>query len=131
MEQSTVKWRNFVNCQVCGSGGAYCFPQNFICTECWSADASKRGYTGSVQNDVKFLKGHVPRQKFTPFKKADTVGFLKTWQHLVLDIAITLMFLFAIVAQEYRIAKLEFRTQVLIDAAAILLEDKLARDGER
>jgi hypothetical protein len=97
--QSLVKWRNYVNCQVCGTGGAYTFPHNFVCYECWSTDASKRGYTGSIHTDSKWLSGHVGRPKTTVFKKANTGEYLKTWQHLVIDIALALAIIYGLGVQ--------------------------------
>ena len=142
MEPFVVKWRNFVQCDLCGRFGAYTYPNNKICVECWSTDASKRGYEGSIQSDPKFLGGKLKTTTFAP--PTDVHDHIKGYLHIFIDIAIILCLLWVIgsmearsrdqeatiLDQETRITELEEHEELLMDASKLLLEDKVKRDEE-
>lgn len=124
---SEVKWRNFINCQVCGKSGAYGFPNNFVCFECWAVDASKRGYTGPINTDPKWLGGHVGRPKQSLFIRPNNDAYMSTRSHLILDIVFVLSMLFTIAMQSAKISELEDRVNTLSTGTVILLRDYLER----
>lgn len=125
METKTI-WRNYAVCEHCGAEGAYCFPANKVCYQCWSVDANRRSYTGSIQSDPKWLGAKIlPSNKITLASLSQHVSSVP---HLILDLLVVLILLFSVIYQEQRIIRLQDDLNNLRRGTVILLREYLERD---
>jgi hypothetical protein len=113
-------WRNYAICQVCGMTGAYTLPANTVCLPCWSADAAQRGYTGTIDKDSRWTENKV-------VSKAQLGSYVHSLPHLILDLAMIIMLLYALSVQHDKISELENNIDLIKRATIFLLEEEVKR----
>lgn len=124
-------------CGECGKNGSYYFANKSACFQCWSISASKRGYTGNLFND-QFWSDSPEEESSNSLEKmnishrVESINYTKSqWEigalHIVLDLFVVGLLAFTIFQQQAKIANLERKINVLVEASSILLQDMIQR----
>lgn len=125
-----VFWAAYRVCPLCSKVGAYCYRKKVVCYQCWSIQANKRGYTGSIANDTFWEMsapdpGGAVKTPEKPKSAYRTTAFYREIFHIVLDLTVCFLLLYVVWNQTARIRSLEQQVNTLNEAMIFLLKEEL------